>query len=57
MEEGAVAPGIAIVIEERDIVRSEVPDPGGTGEKHPSPPGPPFPPPVSYRCFPLADVS
>ena len=43
MEEGAVAPGVAIVIEERDIVRSEVPDPGGTGEKHPSPPGPPFP--------------
>ena len=43
MEEGAVVPGVAVVTEERDTVRSEVPDPGETGKKHPSPLGPPFP--------------
>lgn len=43
MEEGAVAPGVAIVTEESDTVRSEDPDPGGTRKEHPSLPRPPFP--------------
>lgn len=43
MEEGAVAPGVAIVTEERDTVRSEDPDPGGTHKEHPSLPRLPFP--------------
>lgn len=44
MEEGAVAPGVAIVTEECGTARSEVPNQGETVKKHPSQPLPPFTP-------------
>ena len=56
MEEGAVVPGVAVVTEERDTVRSEVPDPGETGKKQPSPPGPPFALPVRLSPSSLLPV-